>query len=369
MKIAIVNDSKAAAEVLRRILAELPGFDLLWTAYSGDEALRLCATARPDIILMDLIMPGIDGAETTRRIMQSTPCVILVVTATTVGNRDLVFEAMGHGALDAVNTPVLGPSGDMAGAEPLLQKLRTVARLVAPVRVDLLRQHVSGARGIPRPPLDTSRLPIVAIGASTGGPQALATVLSNFPLNFPAAVLVTQHVDDHFAPGLAAWLQHHSSLPVRIARDGEPISSRGIWLAGSNDHLVFNDDDGFLHYTPHPRETPYRPSVDALFHSLAEPHRGIRVGVLLTGMGRDGAEGLLAMRATGALTIAQDAATCVVYGMPKAAVEIKAAAEILPLPAIGPFVLKAVLASLQPGPAPAPEPNSAPSSAPAPLKP
>ena len=132
MNVAIVNDSKIAAEVLRRILAELPEFHLLSTAYSREEAVRLAATSRPDIILMDLIMPGIDGAETTRRIMQSTPCVILVVTATTVGNRDHVFEAMGHGALDAVNTPRLGPDGDMSGAEPLRQKLRTVARLVDP---------------------------------------------------------------------------------------------------------------------------------------------------------------------------------------------------------------------------------------------
>jgi two-component system response regulator WspF len=292
-------------------------------------------------------MPGIDGAETTRRIMQSTPCVILVVTATTVGNRDLVFEAMGYGALDAVNTPTLGSSGDMSGAEPLLQKLRTVARLVAPVRADSLRQHPSGTRTA-RAAVDSSHLPIVAIGASTGGPQALAQVLANLPLNFPAAVLVAQHVDDHFAPGLASWLQHHCSLPVRIARDGEPIAPRGIWLAGSNDHLIFDGQDGTLHYTPHPRETPYRPSVDALFHSLAEPHTGIRVGVLLTGMGRDGAEGLLAMRNSGALTIAQDAPTCVVYGMPKAAMEIKAAAEILPLKEIGPRILQAVLASLNP---------------------
>ncbi len=108
MKVAIVNDSKMAAEILRRILAELPDFTLAWIAYSGEEALRLCAQSKPDIILMDLIMPGIDGAETTRRIMQTTPCVILVVTATTVGNRNMVFEAMGHGALDAVNTPILG---------------------------------------------------------------------------------------------------------------------------------------------------------------------------------------------------------------------------------------------------------------------
>ena len=354
MKVAIVNDSRAAAEVLRRILAQLEGFELLWTAYSGDDAVAHCKSARPDIILMDLIMPGIDGAETTRRIMQSTPCVILVVTATTVGNRDLVFEAMGHGALDAVNTPILGAGGDMAGAEPLLQKLRTVARLVAPVRVDRLREHVSGVR-TGRPAPDSGRLPIVAIGASTGGPQALAQVLSHLPLNFPAAVLITQHVDDHFAPGLASWLEHSCALPVRIARDGEPLSTRGVWLAGSHDHLIFDDEDGCLHYTPNPRDTPYRPSVDALFHSLAGAHKAVRIGVLLTGMGRDGAEGLLAMRNAGAFTIAQDAATSVVYGMPKAAAEIKAATEVLPLNAIGPRILKAVLAGPQPA---SPQPSS-----------
>ena len=355
MKVAIVNDSKVAAEVLRRILAELPDFDLLWTAYSGEQAVSMAELTRHDIILMDLIMPGIDGAETTRRIMQATPCVILVVTATTAGNRNLVFEAMGHGALDAVNTPTLGMNGDLSGAEPLLQKLRTVARLVAPVRAEA--PHLSGlSRTAGRHQLDTSKLPIVAIGASTGGPQALAQVLSHFPVNFPAAVLVAQHVDDHFAPGLVAWLQHHTALTVRVARDGEPLSSRGIWVAGSKDHLVYDNEDGFLHYTPHPRETPYRPSVDALFGSLAEPHRALRIGVLLTGMGRDGAEGLLAMRNAGALTIAQDAATCVVYGMPKAAAELNAAAEILPLNQIGPRIRNAVLSSLHPSPAVTPQP-------------
>jgi len=361
MKVAIVNDSRAAAEVLRRILNELPGFDLLWTAFSGEEALRMAATARPDIILMDLIMPGIDGAETTRRIMQTAPCVILVVTATTVGNRHLVFEAMGHGALDAVNTPTLGANGGMAGAEPLLQKLRTVARLVSPAPAspapvspapapEKPPRHHSGARL--RQKHDASRLPIVAIGASTGGPQALSQILAHLPANFPAAIVVAQHVDDHFAPGLAAWLQHHTPLPVRIARHRELLAAPGVWLAASADHLVYNQDDGRLHYTPNPRDTPYRPSVDALFHSLAESHRALRIGVLLTGMGRDGAEGLLAMRSSGALTIAQDAATCVVYGMPKAAAELKAAAEVLPLNAIGPRILEAINSSLKTIPAP-----------------
>jgi len=348
MNVAIINDSRTAAEVLRRILAELPGFDLLWTAYSGEEALRLIETAQPDIILMDLIMPGIDGAETTRRIMRSHPCVILVVTATTVGNRAQVFEAMGHGALDAVNTPTLGPNGDMAGAEPLLQKLRTVARLVAPARAPTAPSP-SLSQSMVRRALDKSTLPIVAIGASTGGPQALAQVLAALPPNFPAAVLIAQHVDEHFAKGLADWLQHHTSLTVRIAQHGDSLAPGTIYVAGTKDHMVYNVG-GFLSYTPDPIDTPYRPSVDALFSSLAEPHRATCVGVLLTGMGRDGAAGLLAMRSTGALTIAQDAATCVVYGMPKAAVDLKAATEVLPLIEIGPRIRAAILRESKPNP-------------------
>jgi chemotaxis response regulator CheB len=344
MKVAIINDSRAAAEVLRRIVGEQPDFEVIWTAYSGEEALRLAQSEQPDIVLMDLIMPGMDGAETTRLLMETAPCTILVVTATTVGNRNLVFEAMGHGALDAVNTPTLNANGDMAGAAPLLQKLRTVARLVTPATGKAPSSALS-RRQAQRPEKDNSRLPIVAIGASTGGPQALAQVISHLPANFPGAVLIAQHVDDQFAPALADWLQHHSALPVRIAREKEPVAAGGIWLAASSDHLVY-DHDGLLRYTAHPRQTPYRPSADALFTSLAEPHRAIRAGVLLTGMGRDGAAGLLAMRTAGALTIAQDAATCVVYGMPKAAAELNAAAEVLPISAIGPRIVEAVLGGL-----------------------
>ncbi|UWZ83415.1 chemotaxis-specific protein-glutamate methyltransferase CheB [Occallatibacter riparius] len=335
MKVAIVNDSKMAAEILRRILAGLPDFTLAWIAYSGEEALRLCAEAKPDIILMDLIMPGIDGAETTRRIMQTTPCVILVVTATTVGNRDMVFEAMGYGALDAVNTPVLGPGENLDGAEPLIQKLRMVSRLVDSHHAKLghARQKAAGP--------DTSGLPIVAIGSSTGGPQALAQILSQLPANFPAAVLVVQHVDEQFTPGLASWLRHASSLPVCIARGGETLHTAGVWIAGTSDNLIY--DSGRLIYIAPNKDSIHRPSIDALFMSLARPHRATRIGVLLTGMGRDGAAGLLAMRKSGALTIAQDAATSVVYGMPKAAVEMNAAREVMPLASIATRICEAVL--------------------------
>lgn len=328
MNVAIVNDSKMAAEVLRRILAGLPEFKLVWIAYSGEQALELCARERPDIVLMDLIMPGIDGAETTRRIMQQCPCVVLVVTATTVGNRDMVFEAMGHGALDAVNTPVM--AGDtLQGAEALIQKLRTVARLVSPPAARRRNPHpVRMPAQVP----DTSAVPVLAIGASTGGPQAVATILLHLPAHLHAAVLVVQHVDEQFTPGLAAWLKHHSSIPVRIARSGERLSPGNVWIAGTREHLLY--DSGFARYTADPAESAHSPSIDMLFTSLAQPHLAPRVGVLLTGMGRDGAEGLLAMRNAGAYTIAQDEASSVVYGMPRAAAELQAAQEILPLDAI-----------------------------------
>ena len=342
MKVAIVNDSRMAAEILRRILAELPDFTLAWTAYSGEEALRLCARSRPDIILMDLIMPGIDGVETTRRIMQSTPCVILVVTATTVGNRDKVFEAMGYGALDAVNTPVLRRGQHLDGAEPLIQKLRTVSRLVVGHGA-----RASSVRAVHAEVPDTSDIPVVAIGASTGGPQALAEVLSHLPAEFPAIVLVVQHVDEQFTPGLAAWLHHHSKIPVSIARHGELLSPGGVWLAGTKDNLTYQG--GTVFYKAAPEDATHSPSIDALFFSLAKPHRVPRVGVLLTGMGRDGAAGLLSMRQSGAHTIAQDEATSVVYGMPKAAVELDAATEILPLSAIGSRICDSVLIADRPG--------------------
>lgn len=345
MKVAIVNDSKAAAEVLRRVLLTVPEFTLAWTAYSGEEALQLCAKSQPDIILMDLIMPGLDGAETTRLIMQSHPCVVLVVTATTTGNRDMVFEAMGHGALDAVNTPTLGMDGDMNGAEPLLQKLRTVARLVAPQRSRSSSGPVSQHRSSQIASSVHAEIPVIAIGASTGGPQAIAEILSRLPASLHAAVVIAQHVDEHFAPGLAEWLQRHTQLPVRIAQHGEAIHAGGVWIAGTSDHLCYvenNNGPARLTYVTEPVDTPYRPSVDVLFTSLARPHYAPRVGVLLTGMGRDGAEGLLALRQSGSLTIAQDAETSVVYGMPKAAATLNAATEVLPLEKIAQRICDAV---------------------------
>jgi chemotaxis response regulator CheB len=325
MKIAIVNDLPLAVMALQRAIALNPLHQVIWTAGNGMEAIERCARQRPDLLLMDLLMPGIDGVETTKRIMAATPCAILVVTASTGANAWRVFEAMGHGALDAVDTPVFSGADPKAGAAALLAKIDTLAHLIRakdPLRAE--RGQSAGAATA-----RTGRR-LVAIGASAGGPAAVAAVLGGLPADFPAAVVVVQHVDEQFAAGMADWLGKASRLPVRLARAGDQPQDGGVLLAGTNDHLVMGPG-GQLGYTPHPREYVYRPSVDVFFQSVTRHWAGPVVGVILTGMGRDGAVGLRALRNQGHLTIAQDEASCAVFGMPKAAVTLDAAVEVLPL--------------------------------------
>lgn len=331
MRIAIVNDLFMAVEAMRRVLASATGHRIAWIARDGLEAVERCAQDRPDLILMDLIMPRMDGIEATRRIMAKTPCAIVVVTASIEESTSRVFEAMGAGALDAVNTPVLSEPGSLAGAKALLHKIDIISRLIGPtpgVRRDL------PALTTVRPP---KRLPscLVAIGASAGGPSALAKVLGALPARFPAAVVIVQHVDEQFAPSLANWLQSQTALPVRLAEFADRPQTGTVYLAAKADHLVLTEH-GQLGYTPLPDDCWYRPSVDVFFKSVARHWHDSAVGVLLTGMGRDGAEGLKALRDRGCLTISQDASSCAVYGMPKAAAELDAASEILTLDKIGP---------------------------------
>ncbi|MBX9623615.1 MAG: chemotaxis-specific protein-glutamate methyltransferase CheB [Gemmataceae bacterium] len=338
MRVAIVNDLAVAREVLRRVVLSVPGHSVAWAAADGDEAVALAAADPPDVVLMDLVMPRLDGAEATRRIMRARSCPILVVTSTVGGNFDLVYRAMGAGALDAVETPGLGPGGAVVRAEPLIDRL---AKLGAALRGDSGTALHPALPSTPAPAGDLP--PVVAIGASTGGPDALAAVLRAFPPDLPAAVLIAQHIAAEYAPGLAVRLGTGCRLPVRVARDGDAPAAGEVLLAATNDHLELGPD-GRLRYTPTPRSAPYRPSADVLFTGLAArgPRHG--VGVLLTGMGTDGAAGLLALRRGGWHTVAQDRQTCVVYGMPKAAADAGAAAEVLPLDRVGPAVVARVRA-------------------------
>jgi two-component system response regulator WspF len=324
MRIAIVNDMPLAVEVLRRVIASAPEHTLAWVALNGREAVEKCREDRPDVILMDLIMPVMDGVQATDKIMKETPSAVLVVTATVEGNAARVFEAMGCGALDAVATPVFGPGMTIEGGRELLKKISTIEKL--------LRKNppppLTAAKSRKREPGDHP--PLVAIGSSTGGPKALAKLLSTLPANPGAAFVIVQHVDAQFARGLAVWLDAQTPLRVDVAREGMRPAVDTVLVAVTDDHLVLGEDLT-LHYIPEPRDYPYRPSVNAFFFSLERHWPRRDVAVLLTGMGKDGAQGLATLRRAGWHTIAQDEKSSVVFGMPAAAAELNAAVEILPI--------------------------------------
>lgn len=327
MRIAIVNDLPMAVEAMRRALSASP-HQITWTAADGVEAVALCARDRPDLILMDLTMPRMNGVEATRRIMAQNPCAILIVTAGVEDNAAHVFAAMGQGAIDAVDTPLLGSGQDGVGAKALLAKIDTLARLITegepPRRVT---SHAPAAGGL------------LAIGASAGGPAALATLLGALPKGFPAATVIVQHVDARFAPGLADWLGQQCALPVKLAAEGDTLRPGHVLVAGTDEHLVLKGRDR-LGYVPDPADHPYRPSIDVFLSSAGQMWNGMLVGVLLTGMGADGARGLKDLRKRGHHTIAQDQASSAVYGMPKAAAALDAATQILPLERIAPRLVE-----------------------------
>jgi two-component system response regulator WspF len=345
MRIGIVNDMLLAREALKRVVLAIPGHQVAWTAGDGVEAIVMALRDRPDLILMDLFMPRLDGAEATRRIMAECPCPIVVVTATVSGHLNKVYEAMGHGALDAVDTPTLSASGELTGSAALKEKIDTIAKLTG--NAPGLVPEAAGAR--PRTPARAAPaqpgarpaappFPLVLLGASTGGPNALAEVLAGLPRNWDACVLIVQHVDAAFAPGLANWLSERSRQAVELAADGDrPAPGRRL-LAATNDHMVLSAEPR-LRYVVEPRDLSYRPSVDLLFESAADHWPDPGIAVLLTGMGRDGAAGLLRLRRRRWHTIAQDEASSIVYGMPRAAAEIGAAAEVLPVTEIAGAIL------------------------------
>ncbi|RFP07964.1 MULTISPECIES: chemotaxis-specific protein-glutamate methyltransferase CheB [unclassified Duganella] len=343
MKIAIANDVAMAAEALRRVVASTAEHQVLWIARTGAEAVRMCADNRPDLILMDLNMPELDGVEATRQIMEQSPCAILVVTGRPQDNVNQVFRALGAGALDVTATPVL--QGQPGGDAELLAKIRTMDKLIrhsggsqAMMPKTAASSNGNGADGQEATARVTS---LLAIGASTGGPMAVSKMLAGWTPPRGCAVVVVQHIDQHFADNFARWLGEQLEMPVRAIEEGDELVAGTVLIAKSNDHLTL-DQNYRLRYDANPKDYAYRPSVDVFFHCVAQHWKGEAVGVLLTGMGRDGAEGLLALRRAGHATIAQDQASSAVYGMPRAAAELDAAQMILPLAKIGPALRSAL---------------------------
>jgi len=318
MRIGIVNDVRAACEALRRVVDSLPDHEIAWMAADGVEAVAMAKRDRPELILMDLIMPHLDGVQATRQIMASAPCAILVVTATVSGNISLVYEAMGFGALDAVDTPMLGPAGEVSGAGALVEKIGMIAKIVGS----------SDTRRPTRPAATGGPPKLVVVGASTGGPKAISDLLLPLPHDWNAAVLVVQHVDVAFSQGLAKWLSDRTGRAVRVAEHGQHPAAGDVLLAGTNDHLVLSKSRT-LEYREEPRVVFFRPSVDVFFESVADHWPQTGIAILLTGMGRDGARGLLKLRSRGWHTLAQDEASSVVWSMPKAGIDAGAACEVL----------------------------------------
>lgn len=323
MRIGIA--SQLLGSGLQRVLQSQPECEIAWIAQNGLEAVQKCETDVPDILLIDPNLPTLDGAETTRRIMKNSRSPILLVTDSVEGNAAKIFEAMGCGAMDAVNFSITGSAEEREkNIQNLLKKIKTIMRL----------QQFSGREDKPSAPIIDMKQanipPFIVIGASAGGPKTLAAILSKLSTPFSAAIVIIQHVDRDFSFGLTEWLNYQTSLTVQVAKINERPQAGHVYVAGTNDHLVLTASLRFA-YTPEPRNMPYRPSVDVFFASVAKYWPAQGEAIILTGMGRDGAEGLALLRQAGWHTIAQDEATSVVYGMPKAAKEIGAALEVLPL--------------------------------------
>jgi len=258
VRIGIANNLPRETEILRQAVALKPEHHVIWIGINGAEAVALSAKETPDLILMGL-RAGTDGIEATRLIMASAPCAIVIVTSSVLVNAARVFEAMGHGALDVVNLPALETGDVRDNAAPLLAKIAIVSRLVGEKNAGRpARASGNGTSGALR------QRPLIAIGASAGGPAALAAVLRGLPTDFPAAIVVIQHVEEQFAGGMADWLSQQSAVPVVVAREGDCPAVGRVLLAGTSDHLAMKAANR-LGYTPEPRDYFYRPSVDVFF--------------------------------------------------------------------------------------------------------
>jgi len=335
MRIAIANNNTAATDILLAVVSSQPGYKIAWTASNGAEAVRNAAHDKPDLILMDLDLPVMGELQAIQVIMKENPCAILIVTDEVAKHASKVFEAMGRGALDAQSTPVIDRGGNIKGKEELLKKIAVIERLIG-------KEKLNGKNELTaKKDVFKSFRSMIIIGSSTGGPKALTEIVSHIPDTVNVPVVIIQHVDIQFVNGLADWLANHTKLKVALAKEGMSPEVNTIYLASTNDHLVIGSDLAF-HYVVEPKDNPYRPSVDAFFLSVAHHWHGKGVAVLLTGMGRDGAQGLLALRKLGWHTIAQDEKTSVVYGMPRAAAQIDAAKEILPIEKIAEAVMRQI---------------------------
>ena len=343
LRVLVVEDSVTVRRAIVDALRADPEIEVVGEAGDGARGIALCGELRPDVATFDMVLPGMDGLSAVEHIMAYFPTPIVIVSAST--NRGELFktyDALAAGAVDVLEKP--------RGDEPAgvwERKLVGTVKLVARIKVIThlrarLRDH--GTRPPPasseEEPVPSAVARLVAVGASTGGPGAVATILRGLPRSFPLPVLVVIHIGAPFGAALSDWLATHSAMPVTQAEDGEPLPPEGegrVLLAPPDRHMIVRR--GRVALTSSPERNHCRPSVDVLFESVADELGARAIACLLTGMGKDGAEGLAAVRSAGGTTVAQDEATSVVFGMPREAILRGAARRILPIDRVAPALV------------------------------
>ncbi len=330
IRVLIVEDSLTERAFLKSILDSDPEIEVVGVVGNGKDAVKAAADLLPDLVTMDIQLPGINGIEATRQIMEATPTRIIIFSrGIDLGGEDGAFHALNAGALEVLEKPTGMGIGQLT---KLREHLLHTIKLMSVVKV--VRRHAPRERRVEPPvhePLqDVGKISVVAIGASTGGPAALNTILGSLPKDFSIPVIVVQHISSGFTPNLVDWLSKQCPLPIHIAHAHQRLQPGNVYFAPEDIHLVVTAR-GVLGFRHGPPVSAVRPSATVLFRSIARVYGKEAIGVLLTGIGDDGAVGLKSMAEAGAPTVGQDETTSVVYGMPKAAAEMGAVKHVLPI--------------------------------------
>jgi len=351
IKLLLVEDSPVVTIVLKRIFESSPDIQVVGTACNGLEGLELIPKLQPQVICTDLNMAPMNGLEFTEEVMKKYPLPILVISASVQANdTQNVFQVLKAGALDVFPKPMGGLVSDY---DRLANQLIAKVKILSGVKVFTRHQkkmplednQILKINQAPVPNykfsnenVKSSTIKVLAIGASTGGPQALYAIISKLPASFPVPIICVQHISEGFLQGLVDWLGNESKLPVKIAAFGELPQAGTVYFPPEKRHLELDSQGRFV-YSEAAHAAGHCPSVTVTFKSVANFYSRAAAGVLLTGMGRDGADGMLAIARQGGLTIAQDEASCIVFGMPKEAIALGAAQYVLPISAIAPLLL------------------------------